>query len=76
MNIFYCNFLSNLVAFSFPGCWKMRNNMDSEHMRLYKRLAGTFGSYGCDSPWALIESAAQAMRENHGKGIEFVLWTG
>ncbi|XP_043478647.1 acid sphingomyelinase-like phosphodiesterase 3b [Leptopilina heterotoma] len=58
------------------SCLKMRNNMDREHTRLYRKIAGTFGSYGCDSPWALIESAAQAMREKHGKGIEFVLWTG
>jgi len=44
-------------------------------MRLDRKLAGKFGDYSCDSPWALIESAARAMRSKHGD-IEFVLWTG
>ncbi|XP_066581214.1 acid sphingomyelinase-like phosphodiesterase 3b [Prorops nasuta] len=45
-------------------CWETtRNN------------TGMFGSYDCDSPWALIESAARAMETKH-EGIEFVLWTG
>ncbi|XP_014603007.1 PREDICTED: acid sphingomyelinase-like phosphodiesterase 3b isoform X2 [Polistes canadensis] len=37
---------------------------------------GQFGDYNCDTPWALIESAAQAMETKHDEGIEFVLWTG
>ena len=40
------------------------------------RPAGHFGDYNCDSPWALVESAAKAMRSKHGDNIEFVLWTG
>ena len=40
------------------------------------RQAGHFGDYNCDSPWALVESAAKAMRSKHGDNIEFVLWTG
>ncbi|XP_058791126.1 acid sphingomyelinase-like phosphodiesterase 3a [Phymastichus coffea] len=37
--------------------------------------AGPYGHYNCDSPWALVESAAKAMKTIHGD-IEFVLWTG
>jgi len=40
------------------------------------RQAGHFGDYNCESPWALVESAAKAMRSKHGDNIEFVLWTG
>ncbi|KAG5317822.1 ASM3B phosphodiesterase, partial [Pseudoatta argentina] len=56
-------------------CWNMRNIVDGGRMRLDRKLAGKFGDYSCDSPWALIESAARAMRSKHGD-IEFVLWTG
>ncbi|XP_069705209.1 cyclic GMP-AMP phosphodiesterase SMPDL3A [Periplaneta americana] len=41
-----------------------------------RRPAGRFGDYNCDSPWALVESAAKAMKSKHGDNIEFVLWTG
>ncbi|XP_031829471.1 cyclic GMP-AMP phosphodiesterase SMPDL3A [Nomia melanderi] len=57
-------------------CWDKRNSGDSGRIRLDRRLAGEFGDYSCDSPWALIESAARAMRSQRGEGIEFVLWTG
>lgn len=58
-------------------CWNTRNNIDGGRIRLDRKLAGKFGDYSCDSPWALIESAARAMRSKHGnEGIEFVLWTG
>ncbi|XP_063221115.1 acid sphingomyelinase-like phosphodiesterase 3b [Bacillus rossius redtenbacheri] len=40
------------------------------------RPLGRFGDYNCDSPWALVQSAAKAMRDKHGDNIEFVLWTG
>ncbi|XP_011644642.1 acid sphingomyelinase-like phosphodiesterase 3a [Pogonomyrmex barbatus] len=56
-------------------CSNMRNS-DGGWMRLDKRLMGKFGNYSCDSPWALVESAARAMRSKHSEGIEFVLWTG
>ncbi|XP_012282986.1 acid sphingomyelinase-like phosphodiesterase 3b [Orussus abietinus] len=57
-------------------CWNTRSNVDNGRMRLDQRPDGAFGDYKCDSPWALIESAAQAMRTKHAEGIEFVLWTG
>ncbi|XP_068085178.1 cyclic GMP-AMP phosphodiesterase SMPDL3A [Anabrus simplex] len=38
--------------------------------------AGRFGDFNCDSPLALVDSAASAMRSKHGENIEFVLWTG
>ncbi|XP_033340709.1 acid sphingomyelinase-like phosphodiesterase 3b [Megalopta genalis] len=57
-------------------CWDTRNNGDSSRIRLDRKLAGEFGDYNCDSPWALIESAARAMKSARGEGIEFVLWTG
>lgn len=57
-------------------CWDTRNTGDSSRIRLDRKLAGEFGDYNCDSPWALIESAARAMRSERGEGIEFVLWTG
>ena len=40
------------------------------------RQAGHFGDYNCGSPWALVESAVEAMKKKHGENIEFVLWTG
>lgn len=57
-------------------CWDTRSSGDSGRIRLDRKLAGEFGDYSCDSPWALIESAARAMRSHRGEGIEFVLWTG
>lgn len=57
-------------------CWNTRNSLDIGRVRLDRKLAGEFGDYNCDSPWALIESAARAMRSKRGEGIEFVLWTG
>ncbi|XP_054015679.1 acid sphingomyelinase-like phosphodiesterase 3a isoform X1 [Hylaeus anthracinus] len=57
-------------------CWNTRSSSDTERIRLDKKLAGEFGDYSCDSPWALIESAASAMASHRGGGIEFVLWTG
>ncbi|XP_070160724.1 cyclic GMP-AMP phosphodiesterase SMPDL3A isoform X3 [Polyergus mexicanus] len=57
-------------------CWNTRNSLDSGRLRLDRKLAGEFGDYSCDSPWALIESAARAMKSMHDEGIEFVLWTG
>ncbi|XP_024946147.1 acid sphingomyelinase-like phosphodiesterase 3b isoform X2 [Cephus cinctus] len=57
-------------------CWNTRSNIDSGRIRSDQRPPGMFGEYNCHSPWALIESAAQAMRAKHGEGIEFVLWTG
>ncbi|XP_076678490.1 cyclic GMP-AMP phosphodiesterase SMPDL3A isoform X2 [Andrena cerasifolii] len=50
--------------------------MDNGRARIDRKLTGEFGDYSCDSPWALIESAAKAMRSHRGEGIEFVLWTG
>ncbi|KOC60418.1 Acid sphingomyelinase-like phosphodiesterase 3a, partial [Habropoda laboriosa] len=52
-------------------CWNTRNSVNSG-----RKTAGEFGDYNCDSPWALIESAAMAMTSHRGEGIEFVLWTG
>lgn len=59
-------------------CWNTKGGADGGHARLNDKMpsAGIYGHYGCDSPWALIESAANAMKANHGDGIEFVLWSG
>ncbi|XP_008554403.1 acid sphingomyelinase-like phosphodiesterase 3b [Microplitis demolitor] len=58
-------------------CWNTRSsNIDTGHIRPDRRVAGVFGNYSCDSPWALIESAVQAMKSKQDEGIEFVLWTG
>ncbi|XP_073977796.1 cyclic GMP-AMP phosphodiesterase SMPDL3A-like [Rhodnius prolixus] len=61
------------VSYSTKGdprknCWKANG--------VPNRRPGTFGDYYCDSPWALVESAAKAMRAKHGDNLEFVLWTG
>lgn len=53
------------------ACWNTRNGVNSG-----RKTPGEFGDYGCDSPWALVESAASAMTSNRGEGIKFVLWTG
>ncbi|KAK1125621.1 hypothetical protein K0M31_005182 [Melipona bicolor] len=53
------------------ACWNARNGVNSG-----RKTPGEFGDYGCDSPWALVESAASAMTSNRGEGIKFVLWTG
>ncbi|XP_043276357.1 acid sphingomyelinase-like phosphodiesterase 3b isoform X2 [Venturia canescens] len=57
-------------------CWNARSNVESGRPRQDRRTPGIFGDYNCDSPWALIESAAKAMKSKHSEGIEFVLWTG
>ncbi|CAB0014726.1 unnamed protein product [Nesidiocoris tenuis] len=51
-------------------CWRTGGEF------LPQRRPGRYGDYNCDSPWALVESAARAMRARHGDNIEFVLWTG
>ncbi|XP_075215109.1 acid sphingomyelinase-like phosphodiesterase 3b [Lycorma delicatula] len=53
------------------NCWKT----EKESLGT-SRPNGRFGDYSCDSPWALVESAARAMKAKHGDNIEFVLWTG
>ncbi|XP_017756235.1 PREDICTED: acid sphingomyelinase-like phosphodiesterase 3a [Eufriesea mexicana] len=53
------------------ACWNTWNGVSSG-----RKTPGEFGDYGCDSPWALVESAAMAMTTHHGEGIKFVLWTG
>lgn len=57
-------------------CWNTRTNVDNGRIRPDRRVGGIYGNYSCDSPWALIESAVQAMKSKQGEGIEFVLWTG
>jgi hypothetical protein len=37
---------------------------------------GKFGDYSCDSPWALVHSAAKLMKTRSAEDVEFVLWTG
>ncbi|XP_043486445.1 acid sphingomyelinase-like phosphodiesterase 3b isoform X2 [Polistes fuscatus] len=67
------------------GCRYTRNSIEGVpgfpvgSSRLDRKIGGgggQFGDYNCDTPWALIESAAQAMETKHDEGIEFVLWTG
>lgn len=54
------------------GCWHI-----TEHdMGNRQPPPGKYGEYGCDSPWALLESAANTMRAKQGDNVEFVLWTG
>ncbi|XP_063981857.1 acid sphingomyelinase-like phosphodiesterase 3b [Diachasmimorpha longicaudata] len=58
-------------------CWNIRTDIDTGGIRPARRVAGIFGNYTCDSPWALIESAVHAMKSNRPEeGTEFVLWTG
>ncbi|CRL00115.1 CLUMA_CG013396, isoform A [Clunio marinus] len=52
------------------SCWH------TEHHQSTSRAPGYYGDYLCDSPWTLLETASQAMREKQGDNVEFVLWTG
>ncbi|XP_077288095.1 acid sphingomyelinase-like phosphodiesterase 3b [Arctopsyche grandis] len=54
------------------NCW----HTDTRGSSGYHRPRGKYGDYACDSPWALIESAAHSMRMRQGDSVEFVLWTG
>nr|CAD7199890.1 unnamed protein product [Timema douglasi] len=47
------------------NCWRTENGINVQ------KPVGKFGDYNCDSPWALVESAAKAMRTKHGDNIEF-----
>ncbi|KAF4518307.1 hypothetical protein B566_EDAN005876 [Ephemera danica] len=53
-------------------CWRRRESSGMQR----GPAPGHFGHYSCDSPWALVQSAASAMKRLHGDNIEFVLWTG
>uniref|UniRef100_A0A1B0CM43 Putative acid sphingomyelinase-like phosphodiesterase 3b n=1 Tax=Lutzomyia longipalpis TaxID=7200 RepID=A0A1B0CM43_LUTLO len=53
------------------SCWYSEHHQSSS-----RSVPGRFGDYSCDSPWALLESATQAMRSRQGDNVEFVLWTG
>jgi sphingomyelin phosphodiesterase acid-like 3 len=64
-------FLLSLVIFAL-GCW----NKDHHQNQNSPRTPGHFGDYLCDSPWSLLESASQAMKDKQGDNVEFVLWTG
>jgi len=57
----------------FAVCWLGRQSNGGGVLR---RTPGRFGDYNCDSPWALVKSAADFMKKKHGDNIEFVLWTG
>ncbi|KAG8275990.1 Acid sphingomyelinase-like phosphodiesterase 3b [Homalodisca vitripennis] len=37
---------------------------------------GKYGEHSCDSPWSLVQSAAEAMANKQRDDIEFILWTG
>lgn len=53
------------------------SNLFTDCLRRNTRLPmGKYGEHSCDSPWSLITSAAQTMKEKYGDNIEFVLWTG
>lgn len=62
--------MEDFVRFFPTGCWH------SEHHPSNSRAPGFYGDYLCDSPWSLLETASQAMREKQGDNVEFVLWTG
>lgn len=69
--------LKNRELFGFSGC--KRSAVDQELYMERPSLPsgnGRLGDYGCDSPWALVQSAVKAMKEKHGDNIEFVLWSG
>lgn len=36
---------------------------------------GSYGNYLCDSPWLLINSSVQAMRQIK-EDVDFLIWTG
>ena len=36
---------------------------------------GPYGNYLCDSPWQLIESSVNAMKEIR-EDVDFLIWTG
>ncbi|XP_065215374.1 cyclic GMP-AMP phosphodiesterase SMPDL3A isoform X2 [Planococcus citri] len=36
----------------------------------------TYGDYGCDASWALVESALQFMKKKRGDNVEYVIWSG
>jgi len=40
-----------------------------------KTTAGKYGDYNCDSPWSLVISAINAMK-NYEPQPDFILWTG
>lgn len=46
------------------------------HQSKPTRFPGRYGDYQCDSPWSLLESAANAMKSRQGDNVEFVLYTG
>ncbi|XP_037901368.1 uncharacterized protein LOC119645303 [Glossina fuscipes] len=54
------------------SCWHIERQTPSSSAH----LPGRYGDYLCDSPWSLIESAAEAMKSRQGDNVEFVLWTG
>lgn len=62
--------VSNSFSSIIAGCWH------SEHHQSNSRSPGHYGDYLCDSPWSLLESATQAMKDKQGDNVEFVLWTG
>jgi sphingomyelin phosphodiesterase acid-like 3 len=66
-------YLLNEVFLLCTACRRTENKLGGA---VGSRPAGRFGDHNCDSPWALIESAAKAMKSKHGDNIEFVLWTG
>ncbi|XP_046667203.1 acid sphingomyelinase-like phosphodiesterase 3b [Homalodisca vitripennis] len=51
------------------NCWRTEQSVNHE-------TVGRYGNYNCDSPWALVQSAARTMKTKNGEDIEFVLWTG
>ncbi|XP_034937610.1 acid sphingomyelinase-like phosphodiesterase 3b [Chelonus insularis] len=57
-------------------CWNTRTRVEDGRIKPDRKVAGIFGNYSCDSPWALIESAVRAMKSKQDEGVEFVLWTG
>jgi hypothetical protein len=62
-----------IIFLLYPtGCW----HTDHHQSQSNSRTPGHFGDYLCDSPWSLLESASQAMKDKQGDNVEFVLWTG
>lgn len=61
-----------IVRICHSGCRHIEHHQSNSATR----KPGRFGDYLCDSPWSLLESAAQAMKSRQGDNVEFVLWTG
>ena len=50
-----------------------KNNKTSEESNIHK--LGVYGSFFCDSPWTLVDTAIKNMK-HFEENPDFILWTG